>query len=292
MVCLRRRPKAGYRHKALSGRCKTKSCASWRTRRAARGRGRYIRSNFSLEWRVDLLSAVGTDGITIADESFPYSDQIAYKIAPDDADLSIGTSAVFPDGFPRDFSIVVTAKPQKNARATLLVVYSSSSEPLLRVEIGRNPLFVYNGLERSFLGVNLVSGEWVRFAFVVKDKTVSLYVDGELATTLDLSRADESIETTGSIMIGRSLGANDNYKARGPPSPPSPNSHRSCACENFFLFRVSFKTSSFPTTRMRRSFRPRRRDVDCVDRSRLFDLCQIKANSTKKRRAVHRDRYV
>ncbi len=87
----------------------------------------------------------------------------AYKIGSR-AVASIPTAQVFPDGFPRDFSVLATFRADQNSKSTLFAVYSDQGELVLSLKIGRRMRMVYKGAEgekprKVKFGPNLVDGK-------------------------------------------------------------------------------------------------------------------------------------
>lgn len=82
--------------------------------------------------------------------------------------ITMGTTEVFPDGFPVDFSVMLTIRPSVNTgRATLFSIYSSESKKVLALMVGRDIAMYYEDPEgcplvmdlHSF-GVNIADDRW------------------------------------------------------------------------------------------------------------------------------------
>lgn len=72
--------------------------------------------------------------------------------------ITMGTTEVFPDGFPVDFSVMLTIRPSSNTgRATLFSIYSSESKKVLALMVGRDVAMYYEDPEGCPLVMDLHS---------------------------------------------------------------------------------------------------------------------------------------
>lgn len=72
--------------------------------------------------------------------------------------ITLGTTEVFPDGFPVDFSVMLTIRPSANTgRATLFSIYSSESKKVLALTVGRDVAMYYEDPEGCPLVMDLHS---------------------------------------------------------------------------------------------------------------------------------------
>ena len=139
---------------------------------------------------------------------------VAYRLN-EDAQLSVTTNTVFPDGFPQDFSILATIRPDDQNSAFLFTIYNGQNgNEELAIQVGPRPLFWYEdvngrpGRENSprFNNINLSDGKWHRVAFSVKGDSVTMLLDCKENQTLPLKRSNPSnIDLTGIIIVGRQL---------------------------------------------------------------------------------------
>jgi collagen type V/XI/XXIV/XXVII alpha len=68
---------------------------------------------------------------------------LAYRLT-DQAVISVPTAAVFPDGFPYDFSILAAFKaPSSSTRGQLFTAYSADGSLILSVKVARRLVFIY-----------------------------------------------------------------------------------------------------------------------------------------------------
>lgn len=75
----------------------------------------------------------------------------AYSLK-NNAMITVASIEVFPNGFPEDFSILLTLRPKRsNRRAPLFTMYSSLDEKVLELSVGEEILFQYQELNGSQL---------------------------------------------------------------------------------------------------------------------------------------------
>lgn len=72
--------------------------------------------------------------------------------------VTMGTTEIFADGFPIDFSIMLTIRPSvKTGRSTLFSIYSSESKKVLALMVGRDVAMYYEDPEGCPLIMDLHS---------------------------------------------------------------------------------------------------------------------------------------
>uniref|UniRef100_A0A8W7PT09 Thrombospondin-like N-terminal domain-containing protein n=2 Tax=gambiae species complex TaxID=44542 RepID=A0A8W7PT09_ANOCL len=141
----------------------------------------------------------------------------AYSMNQDTV-LSIPTIESFPDGFPLDFSLLVTLRASPNLeRAPLFAVYSSDSDEILMLMVGRDvALYYYDGNPEDdeqdqyqnmvSFGVNIDDGRWHRLGVSVKGNSVTLILDCGTQITRPLNRRPGvQLVTDGLILTGVQL---------------------------------------------------------------------------------------
>jgi hypothetical protein len=118
--------------------------------------------------------------------------------------------------FPNDFSVLVTARPQTSDRATILAMHNSDARLRISLEVGTNPRFIYFDKTNSpgtsnaptFNGITIQPRAWTRFAYAVRGRQVTLYVNCQVVRTLTLDRNPTAdLETNGLFVVGRQLGS-------------------------------------------------------------------------------------
>lgn len=61
--------------------------------------------------------------------------------------ITVATAEIFPNGFPFDFSIIITIRPRKTTkRSSLFSIYSSQNEKVLELMIADDVRFYYQDL--------------------------------------------------------------------------------------------------------------------------------------------------
>lgn len=61
--------------------------------------------------------------------------------------ITVTTAEIFPNGFPLDFSIILTLRPRRTTkRSTLFTVYSSQNEKLMELMVADDVRFYYQDL--------------------------------------------------------------------------------------------------------------------------------------------------
>lgn len=160
-------------------------------------------------------------GITTVDDTFcPQRDETAYRLSSNAmVEQSVATS--FPSGFPNDFAVLVTARPQSSSNAFILTMHSAVGRLRIGVEIGSNPKFIYvdknnsPGRENSpmFNGTSMPQGEWTRFAYAVRGQQIVLYMECQPVRTMRLDREEDAdLGNDGVFLVGRELGASSTYQ--------------------------------------------------------------------------------
>ncbi|TKS79519.1 Collagen alpha-1(XI) chain [Collichthys lucidus] len=134
---------------------------------------------------------------------------IAYRVGKK-AQISAPTKQLFPGGvFPEDFSILFTVKPKAGLQSVLLSVYNEQGTQQLGVEVGRNPVFLYEDQHGKptpeqypmFRSINLADGKWHRVAISVEKKSVTIIVDCKKKMTRPLHRSDQAVINTDGITV-------------------------------------------------------------------------------------------
>lgn len=145
--------------------------------------------------------------------------EAAYNLNQDTV-LSIGTTQVFPNGFPTDFSILAVLKASPNlVRVPLFSVYSSDSEEVLMLMVGMEVALYYqdtdgNPEEESLIsfGVSIDDERWHRLGVSVKGDSVTLIMDCNQQITRRLRREPGSvIATDGLVLTGVQLNEDDGF---------------------------------------------------------------------------------
>lgn len=73
----------------------------------------------------------------------------AYNL-DNNAMITVASTEVFPNGFPEDFSILLTLRPKRSIhRAPLFTMYSSLDEKVLELSVGEEILLQYQDLNGS-----------------------------------------------------------------------------------------------------------------------------------------------
>ncbi|CAG5897928.1 unnamed protein product [Menidia menidia] len=133
---------------------------------------------------------------------------LAFKIKK--IQLSAPTKQLFPDSkFPENFSLMATVRAKKGSQFFLLSVYDEQGVQQLGLEVGRSPVFLYEDQDGQptpelypiFKKINLADGKWHRIAYSVQDKAVTLYLDCQMAESVDLLRGDNAIVSTEGVTV-------------------------------------------------------------------------------------------
>ena len=139
----------------------------------------------------------------------------AYTITKQ-AIFTIGTTSVFPNGFPQDFSILLVLKSNNTRSMTnspVFTIYSAESDDVLSVTVGRNIGFVYQEFDGPFdhkniidFGIGIDDNKWHRIGISVKGNSVTLLLDCVNKVVKRLEREiGKSIATDGLILTGLQL---------------------------------------------------------------------------------------
>ena len=129
--------------------------------------------------------------------------------------------SAFPSIFPNDFSVLVTARPQTNDNSFILAMHNAVARLRIGVEVGTNPRFVYADKNNSpgrlnsptFNGTSIRSGEWTRFAYAVRGRQVTLYINCQPVRSITLDRDPiANLENDGLLIVGRELGGSKAYE--------------------------------------------------------------------------------
>uniref|UniRef100_A0A182Y5N5 LAM_G_DOMAIN domain-containing protein n=1 Tax=Anopheles stephensi TaxID=30069 RepID=A0A182Y5N5_ANOST len=150
----------------------------------------------------------------------------AYNLNQDTV-LSIPTITSFPAGFPIDFSLLVTLRASPNLeRAPLFAVYSSDSDEILMLMVGRDvALYYYDGNPEDdeqdqyqnmiSFGVSIDDGRWHRLGLSIKGNSVTLILDCSTQITRPLNRRDGvQLATDGLILTGLQLNEENGFFTR------------------------------------------------------------------------------
>lgn len=110
---------------------------------------------------VDLINALKFSGeprgVTRVDGMCESRGDVAYRLS-DKVLPTASTANFYPDGFPRDFSILVTVKPAVDTtKATVFTVYSDSGEEQIAVTIGDDVNLYYKDTDSEHLEGIVVS---------------------------------------------------------------------------------------------------------------------------------------
>lgn len=112
---------------------------------------------------VDLISALKFSGeprgVTRVGGMCESREDVAYRL--NDRILPTASTANFyPNGFPRDFSILLTVKPAADTiKATVFTMYSDSGEEQIAVNIGDDVTLYYKDTDKEDVeGINVSFG--------------------------------------------------------------------------------------------------------------------------------------
>ncbi|KAI5091224.1 collagen, type V, alpha 3b precursor [Silurus meridionalis] len=148
---------------------------------------------------------------------------------------------------------MATVRAQRGAQCFLLSVYDSEGVQQLGLELGRSPVFLYEDHEGQpspdlypvFKKVNVADGKWHRLAYSVEGKKVTLYLDCEKVTTLDLPRGDEPrISTEGVTVFGRRLLEEEVFEVQKVPRKPAVEEYDDLYSDLYSDLSVSTVTAS------------------------------------------------
>lgn len=144
----------------------------------------------------------------------------AYSITKD-AILTVQTSAIFPDGFPTDFSIVLGIRNDRTnqTKAPIFTIYSDESEEVLSLSIGPEILFSYEQIDAGFnqhndinFGIGINDNKWHRVGLSVKGTSVTLNLDCSKQVNRRVERSlGSSIATNGLILTGVQMSNDDGF---------------------------------------------------------------------------------
>lgn len=143
----------------------------------------------------------------------------AYKLTKDSI-LTVATQQVFPEGFPKDFSLLFVLKPNSYLnKASIFTVYSENSEDVLSVTIGSTIGMVYHDKDATLeqrneinFDIGISDTNWHRIAISVKDNTATLILDCDKQVTRSLDRRQGgSIPTNGLIVSGIHLSNSEGF---------------------------------------------------------------------------------
>lgn len=131
--------------------------------------------------------------------------------------ITMSTVEIFEDGFPIDFSVLLTVRPASFAshRATMFSIYSSADKKVLALYVGRDVSLFYADTdpllrdEHSF-GVDLADDRWHRLGLSVKGDTMTLIVDcGQPISRPLRRRPDVPVAVDGLLLTGIPLEETD-----------------------------------------------------------------------------------
>lgn len=99
----------------------------------------------------DLPSGVsGTSGMCGNEHDHHQSHPFPAYNLNSNAMITVASTEVFPNGFPEDFSILLTLRPKRSIRqAPLFTMYSSLDEKVLELSVGEDILLHYQDLNGS-----------------------------------------------------------------------------------------------------------------------------------------------
>ncbi|CAH1774937.1 unnamed protein product [Owenia fusiformis] len=192
----------GWKGWSSWSRCSTTCHKGYQTRKRkcmrekpCEGQGSESRecNGFPCKGAIDLLSALSLSslpsGVTVPEER-----PSAYRLEAN-AKINLPTSKLFPEFFPPDFSVIITAKPEKNNAGYVFTVSDLMGRVNIGIEVGNNPIFYYSdknnmpATRSPKFSVNLSDGQWHQFAFSVRGQSVTLYLDCILQRTKQLERS-------------------------------------------------------------------------------------------------------
>lgn len=143
----------------------------------------------------------------------------AYKLTKDSI-FTIATQQVFPEGFPKDFSLLFVLRPNSYLnKASIFTVYSENSEDVLSVTIGSTIGMVYHDGDATLeqrneinFDIGISDTNWHRIAISVKDNTATLILDCDKQVTRSLDRRPGgSIPINGLIVSGIHLSNSEGF---------------------------------------------------------------------------------
>lgn len=132
----------------------------------------------------------------------------------------MSTLDIFEDGFPIDFSVLLTLRPSRQTgRATLFSIYSSQSKKILAMTVGRDIALYYEDpggcplvMDLHSFGIDIADDRWHRLGLSVKGDTMTLIVDcGQPITKSLKRRGGVPIAVDGLILTGIQLQEADGF---------------------------------------------------------------------------------
>ncbi|XP_023216547.1 collagen alpha-1(V) chain-like [Centruroides sculpturatus] len=143
---------------------------------------------------------------------------VAYSIAESSV-LTFTTQQAFSSGFPRDFSILTTIRPEQGVEGDLFTFYSGVSQEQMALRIGENVTFsCRNKVDKPTLAevtfeAEVNDGKWHRLGLSVKGDSVTMICDCQQPQNAMLQRDEEVyIDATGYVLIGQKLFGKENYE--------------------------------------------------------------------------------
>lgn len=156
---------------------------------------------------------------TSASYSATSADGTAYHMS-NETMITMSTLDIFEDGFPIDFSVLLTLRPSRHTgRATLFSIYSSQSKKVLAMTVGRDVALYYEDpggcpliMDLHSFGVDIADDRWHRLALSVRGDTMTLIVDCDRQITRPLKRrGGVPIAVDGLILTGIQLQEADGF---------------------------------------------------------------------------------
>ena len=175
---------------------------------------------------IDLLKAFAIPDLPInvqATSGICGNERNSYQIHPapayailENAMITIPSINVFPNGFPPDFSIITTFRPNKKVGfVPLFTMYSSEGDKVFSLIIGSNILLHYRDTDERpktlyNFDVNVDDNQWHHMAISVSGNYVTLILDCKQPIRKSLDRNGASqIATDGIIISGLPLAKTD-----------------------------------------------------------------------------------
>lgn len=122
--------------------------------------------------------------------------------------LTMRTDKIFTDGFPIDFSVLLTVRHSRlsSGRATLFSIYSADNKKVLALTVGRDVALFYDdpkGVREYSFGVDIADDRWHRLGLSVKGDSMTLIVDCDQQVTRALNRRSGiALAVDGLILVG------------------------------------------------------------------------------------------
>lgn len=172
-----------------------RGCSSSATSCSSEASENRVCNGFSCKGTTDLLQALGLP-------KFPHGvstdlNRTSAYIVNSEANLYIPLSDLYRGKFPKDFSILITAKLNTSSDGYLLTFSDIMGQQKMAIKYGKGLTLEYydqNGLpgpKSPGFRENLSDSTWHQFAFSVEDQLVTLFIDCEKVKSQFFGRAKD-----------------------------------------------------------------------------------------------------